>query len=71
MPFNPAPPLAYQWQAPGTPPAATPAQESKPETMADLLRQHGAADDLPHLDQIEVRRACTGVSTTAIHERRP
>jgi hypothetical protein len=31
-------------------------QEAKPETVADLLRRHGALDDLPHLDQIGVRR---------------
>jgi cytohesin len=33
-----------------------PVQEPKPEAMADLLRRHGALDDLPHLDQIGVRR---------------
>jgi serine/threonine-protein phosphatase 6 regulatory ankyrin repeat subunit B len=39
-----------------------PVQESKPETMADLLRRHGALDDLPHLDQIGVRRSSIGAS---------
>jgi ankyrin repeat protein len=63
MRLNPAPPLAYQWQAPGTPPAATAAKESKPETMADLLRRHGAADDLPRLDGIEARRGALRVNT--------
>jgi ankyrin repeat protein len=63
IPLNPAPPLAYQWQAPGTP-AATPGQESKPETMAELLRRHGAADDLPRLDRIEGRRPSINYSFT-------
>jgi hypothetical protein len=31
--------------------------------MADLLRQHGAADDLPRLDWIEVRRNAIRVNT--------
>jgi hypothetical protein len=64
IPLNPAPPLAYQWQAPGTPPAATPAKESKPEAMADLLRRHGASDDLPRLDRIEGRRPSINYSFT-------
>ena len=64
MPLNSAPPLAYQWQAPGAPPTATPVQASKPETMADLLRRHGAADDLPRLDCIEVRRPSVNYSST-------
>jgi cytohesin len=63
MSVNPAPSLAYQWQTPGTPPAATPAKDANPETMADLLRQHGAADDLPRLDWIEVRRNAIRVNT--------
>ena len=32
--------------------------------MADLLRRHGALDDLPHLDQIGVRRTAIGFSGT-------
>ena len=40
-------------------------QESKPETMADLLRRHGALDDLPHLDRIGVRRTTVGYCETA------
>ena len=36
-----------------------------PGTMADLLRRHGALDDLPHLDQISARRSATGFSTIA------
>jgi ankyrin repeat protein len=40
-------------------------QESKPETMADLLRRHGALDDLPSLDRIMVQRRSTGYSSTA------
>ena len=43
-------------------PAAAREQEPKPETMADLLRRHGALDDLPHLDQIGVRRSAIGFS---------
>jgi ankyrin repeat protein len=39
-------------------------QEPKPETMADLMRRHGALDDLPHLDQIGVRRSTIGFSET-------
>jgi hypothetical protein len=39
------------------PPTAAREQEPKPETMADLMRRHGALDDLPHLDQIGVRRS--------------
>jgi ankyrin repeat protein len=57
------PPLNYQW-APGTP-APAPAQESKPEAMVDLLRRHGAADDLPRLNCIEVRRPSANYSSTA------
>ena len=30
--------------------------------MADLLRRHGALDDLPHLDQIGARRSAIGFS---------
>jgi cytohesin len=50
---------------PGQPPSVAstaPVQEAKPETVADLLRRHGALDDLPHLDQIGVRRTATGAS---------
>jgi ankyrin repeat protein len=52
---------------PGQPPSmatAVPEPEPKPQTMADLLRQHGALDDLPHLDQIGIRRSSTGFSNT-------
>ena len=54
-------PLTYQWGAPGTPATAR-QQEPKRQTIADLLRQHGALDDLPHLDQIGARRSATGFS---------
>jgi ankyrin repeat protein/N-acetylneuraminic acid mutarotase len=57
---QPSQPLSYQWR-PGTPASAS-APESKPGTMADLLRQHGAVDDLPHLDQIGTRRGTIGFS---------
>ena len=54
MPTSPGRPFAV----------STPAREpeSKPETMPDLLRRHGALDDLPHLDQIGVRRSAIGFS---------
>jgi hypothetical protein len=42
----------------------SPAQRLKLETMADLLRQHGAVDDLPQLDRIQVRRTSSGESST-------
>jgi ankyrin repeat protein len=55
--------LTYQWrQTPGTP-ATTPGQESKPETMVDLLRRNGALDDLPQLDRITVQRLGIRVNT--------
>ena len=41
---------------PSSLPTAAQEQEPKSEAMADLLRRHGALDDLPHLDQIGVRR---------------
>ena len=41
-------------------PSTAPGQETKPETLADLLRRHGAVDDLPHLDCIAVRRGSAG-----------
>jgi ankyrin repeat protein len=44
--------------------ATAPAQESKPETVADLLRRHGAADDLPRLDCIALRRPLVNISST-------
>jgi ankyrin repeat protein len=44
---------------PGTP--TTPSQpEWKPEMMADLLRRHGALDDLPSMNLITVRRSPVG-----------
>jgi ankyrin repeat protein len=52
---------------PGQPPSmatAAPEQEPKPQSIADLLRQNGALDDLPHLDQIGVRRSSMGYSIT-------
>ena len=53
MPPGAAP--GYPGQPPSVPSTA-PVQEAKPETVADLLCRHGALDDLPHLDQIGVRR---------------
>ena len=43
----------------GEPPRAKPAE------MAELLRQHGALDDLPNLDRIEVRRPAANFSAVA------
>ncbi len=40
----------------------TSAQQSKFGVMPDLLRRHGALDDLPRLDQIGIRRSAVGVS---------
>jgi len=48
---------------PGAPTTAT-QPESKPETMADLLRRRGAVDDLPQLNRITVRRPSANVSAT-------
>ncbi len=58
------PPGAYR---PGTPPPSlAPGQpEPKPEPMADLLRRHGAVDDLPKLDRIMARRSASGFSESA------
>jgi ankyrin repeat protein len=56
-------PGGYPGQLPGTP-ATAQAQEPKPETMADLLRRHGAADDLPRLDCVELRRPSANYSST-------
>lgn len=52
----------------GAVPVAPGAQEreGKAETMAGLLRRHGALDDLPHLDQIGVRRSTVGFSETKL-----
>ena len=61
-PARPALPMRLPGGTPGYPgqqpsvPTTAPVQEAKPETVADLLRRHGALDDLPHLDQIGVRR---------------
>ena len=57
---------------PGQPPSVSttaPVQEAKPETMADLLRRHGALDDLPHFDQIGVRRTAIGASGVILTKR--
>jgi ankyrin repeat protein/N-acetylneuraminic acid mutarotase len=62
---SPPPPGAIQ-SYPGQAISVTSAaggQESKPQTLADLLRQHGALDDLPHLDQIGIRRSSIGLSS--------
>ena len=68
IPGNPPPigvPVArLQRVAPGTP-ATAPGQKSEPETMADLLRRHGAVDDLPKVDRIMVQRRSTGDSSTS------
>jgi hypothetical protein len=69
-PVRPAVPMRLPGAAPGYPgqppsvPSIAPVKEAKPETVADLLRRHGALDDLPHLDQIGVRRSTIGFSET-------
>jgi cytohesin len=60
-PMVPGAAPGYPGQPPSVP-TTVPVQEAKAETMADLLRRHGALDDLPHLDQIGVRRSATGES---------
>ena len=62
-PMVPGAAPGYPGQPPSVPTTA-PVQEAKPETMADLLRRQGALDDLPHLDQIGVRRTAVGFSGT-------
>jgi ankyrin repeat protein len=37
-----------------------------PPTLADLLREHGAIENLPHLDRIDVQRSSTGYRGTAL-----
>ena len=41
-------------------------REATPQPMAELLRQHGAVDDLPQLDGIRVQRRATGFSNTPL-----
>ena len=48
IPFRPVP------QLPGTP--IPESVSSTPAVIADLLRQHGASEDMPRLDRIEIRR---------------
>jgi ankyrin repeat protein/N-acetylneuraminic acid mutarotase len=77
----PAPPLSYQWAAPGPPglpiangnfqvgtaglPGSTPVTSPpSPPSMADLLRQHGALDDLPNTDRISLRRPAANYSSS-------
>ena len=60
-PAGAAPTLAYQWRT-GTAASAS-APEPIPGTMVELLRQHGAADDLPRPDCIELRRPAVKYST--------
>jgi ankyrin repeat protein len=53
---NPMGPTEVYPYLPPRTPKADPGPESKPEAMGDLLRRHGALDDLPRLDLISVRR---------------
>ncbi len=48
------------------PVGSTNPEKTEPVDMAALLRQHGALDDLPKLDRIEVRRPETGFSKTIL-----
>ncbi|HEX7569079.1 MAG TPA: ankyrin repeat domain-containing protein, partial [Verrucomicrobiae bacterium] len=45
-----AQPLSYQWRSGGLP------QTNAPVSMADLLRQHGAVDELPDFTRIRITR---------------
>jgi ankyrin repeat protein len=63
MPMQPLRAAGLPGQPPSIPTTAT-VQEAKPEEMTALLRRHGAADDLPRLDWIEVRRNAIRVNTT-------
>jgi ankyrin repeat protein len=57
-------PLSYQWSSGSqgqTPPAPS-------NSLAALLRQHGALDDLPKLDRIEVRRPSANLSHTVFRK---
>ena len=41
-------------------------QRAEPSELADLLRQHGASVDVPHLDRIEIRRPASGFAQTVL-----
>jgi hypothetical protein len=58
-PGLPPPPL----RLPG---AALPINSSPPPNMAELLREHGALENLPHLDRIDVTRTSSGYTETAL-----
>ncbi len=45
-----------------------PANETSLNEIADLLRQHGALDNLPHWDSIEVSRAAANYSATVFRK---
>jgi ankyrin repeat protein/N-acetylneuraminic acid mutarotase len=61
-PGGPQPYSGRQWGGMQT---TNSGQQPKPQAMVDLLRRHGAVDDLPKLDRITVRRRSTGDSATA------
>ena len=63
-------PLGFPPGSPGRP-GLVEQPDAKQETIADLLRRHGALDDLPHLDQIGVRRTASRWSDTLVYQRRP
>ena len=46
------------------PASSTTTVKPEPASVAELLRQHGARDDLPKLDRIEVRRPAANYSAT-------
>jgi ankyrin repeat protein len=48
-------------------PGSTPVS-STPPSMADLLREHGAIENLPHLDRIDLQRSSTGFYETAFRK---
>ena len=47
---------------------SSPATPSSPASIADLLRQHGAVEDLPRLDRIEVRRPSANFSAVVFEK---
>jgi ankyrin repeat protein len=49
-------PLGYQWNKDAS---------TSPKSVSDLLRQHGAVENLPRLDRISVQRSSTGYTEVA------
>jgi ankyrin repeat protein len=49
-------------------PGSTPVSSPAPPSIVDLLKEHGALENLPHLDRIDVQRSSTGFSETALRK---